>query len=111
MKVMEFVRLAWRYRVDPFYIKYLAGRRVLDIGSGRGEFLDKDPLHFVGVELDPELANHCRSNGLEVYCMNALALVFPDESFDAVHASQLIEHFTPSDAALFLREASRVLRP
>jgi SAM-dependent methyltransferase len=43
--------------------------------------------------------------------MSALALDFPDASFGAVHAAQLIEHFAPSDAARFISEAARVLRP
>lgn len=111
MNVIEYIRLGLRYRKDPFFIKYLKGRRVLDIGAGRGEFLARDPDNFVGVDIDPELVTQCRERGMQAHCMSAFLLEFPNASFDAVHASQLIEHFSPTDAVRFLGEASRVLRP
>ncbi len=111
MKLIEYVRLGLRHRCDPFQVKYLSGRRVLDVGCGAGEFLARDPQNRVGVDIDPQLVDLCRARGLTAYCMSALALEFPDESFDAVRAAQLIEHFAPADAARFLAEAARVLRP
>ena len=36
---------------------------------------------------------------------------FPDESFDVVYQSHLLEHFSKTNAELFLRECYRVLRP
>lgn len=111
MKLIEYVLLGLRYRRDPIHVKYLTGRYVLDVGCGVGEFLARDPKNTVGVDVDPLLVDQCRARGLTAHCMNALALEFPDASFDAVHAAQLIEHFTPVDAARFLTEAARVLRP
>ena len=111
MNVSEYVRLGLRYRQDPFFVKYLMGKRVLDIGSGRGEFLARDPDNFVGVDVDPLLISQCRQRGLTAHCMNAFELKFPNGSFDAVHAAQLIEHFSPVDASRFLSEVSRVIRP
>lgn len=111
MRVIKYISLALRYRKNPFFIKYLSGRRVLDVGAGQGCFVAKDPKNFVGVELDKNLVESCCNKGLEVYCMNALALNFPDSTFDAVHAAQMIEHFSPNDAVQFLREAARVVRP
>lgn len=43
--------------------------------------------------------------------MHVLELKFPNESFDAVHAAQLIEHFAPVETVCFLSKASRALRP
>lgn len=111
MRAMEYLKLAMEHRKNPLYVKYLAGRRVLDIGAGEGNFVAKDPRNIVGVELDQNLVEKCCKKGLQVHCMNALALNFPDESFDAVHAAQMIEHFSPNEAVQFLREAARVLRP
>lgn len=111
MNFVEYFRLGLRHRRDPFFIKYLKGRRVLDIGSGRGEFLAQDPINFTGVDVDATLVTQCRERGMRAHCMSALSLEFPDASFDAVHASQLIEHFSPTDAVRFLAEAARVLHP
>jgi ubiquinone/menaquinone biosynthesis C-methylase UbiE len=110
MNVAEYVRLGLRYRIDPFFVKYLMGMKVLDVGSGRGEFLARDPSNFVGIDVDPGLVSQCLQSGLTAYCMNAMELDFPDESFDVVHAAQVIEHFSPGDASRFLGEASRVVR-
>lgn len=111
MKLLEYFSLGLRHRKDPFYVKYLSGRRVLDVGCGRGEFLARDVANTVGVDLDPELVSQCRAQGLAAHCMSALALEFPEASFEAVHAAQLIEHFPPAEAVRFLAEAARVLRP
>ena len=111
MNALEYISVAWRYRTDPLYVKYLAGRSVLDVGAGAGDFVGKDPARFVGVDIDPKLVEICRGKGLKVHRMNALTLDFPDASFDAVHAAQFIEHLAPADAAGFLVEAARVLRP
>lgn len=111
MKLLEYLALGIRYRRDPFYVKYLSGRRILDVGCGRGEFLRRDIANTVGVDVDPALVDQCQAQGLSAHCMSALALEFPDASFDGVHAAQLIEHFAPPQATRFLDEAARVLRP
>jgi SAM-dependent methyltransferase len=111
MNVIEYICHGLYHAKDPFYVKYLMGKRVLDIGSGTGEFIAREPDHFLGVDLDASLVLHCQKKGLSAYCMSAFRLEFADESFDAVHASQIIEHFHPADASRFLEEASRVTRP
>ena len=53
-----------------------------------------------------------REERLEVQSMNALALDFPDESFDIVYSLSSIEHFGgPAETARAAREIGRVLRP
>lgn len=110
MRVLEYLRLALGHRNDPFYTKYLAGRHVLDVAAGTGEFVSKDPVRFVGIDIDPDLVNYCRTKGLNVHCMDALALSFSEESFDAVHAAQFIEHLAPVDAIRFLKAAARLVK-
>jgi SAM-dependent methyltransferase len=53
-----------------------------------------------------------REDRLEALWMDARALQFPDESFDAVFSLSSIEHFgTQRDVARAAREIGRVLRP
>lgn len=111
MRLTEYIVQGVRHRRDPFYAKYVAGRRVLDVGCGRGEFLARDARNAVGIDVDPALVESCRAQGFDAYCMSAMALDFADGSFEAVHAAQLIEHFSPPDAVRFLGEVARVLRP
>jgi len=111
MNIFEYLFLGLRYRSDPFYLKYLQNRRILDVGCGRGEFIARDPENIVGIDIDQLLVSQCKARGFTAYFMSALAMDFPDASFDAIHAAQMIEHFTPEDAARFILEAARVLRP
>lgn len=111
MTISEYLHLALTHRSDPLYLKYLSGRRVLDVGCGEGSFLLRDPANYIGIDINPVLVAQCQARGLQAHCMNALKLEFPDASFDAVRAAQVIEHFPPTEAVRFLREAVRVLRP
>lgn len=40
-----------------------------------------------------------------------LGIPFPDQSFDVVYHSHVLEHFSKPEASKFLKECSRVLRP
>lgn len=111
MNAFEYLRIALRFREYPLYVIYLRGRKTLDVGCGGGEFLARDPKNFTGIDINEDLLAQCRAKGLDVLSMSALELRFPNASFDAVHAAQMIEHFTPTDAVKFLEEAARVLRP
>src|SRR5665811_1120477 len=52
------------------------------------------------------------STGLGVIAANlGNGVPFPDESFDVVYHSHLLEHFTKPAAASFLKECFRVLKP
>ena len=92
------------------------GERVLDIGSGPG-FMAAEMAAEVGPEgsvvgVDPSesmLATARRREApVEYVAGDALALPFPDESFDAVVATQVYEYVADMPAAL--AEARRVLR-
>ena len=111
MNTWQYITYAFRYRCNPFHVAYLNGRHILDIGCGEGNFLRREPNSRIGVDIDPALVERCRSKGLESYCMSATKLDFPDATFDAIHAAELIEHFDPTTAIRFLSEAARVLRP
>lgn len=111
MRIVEYIRLLLRHRENPLYVKYLKDKKVLDIGCGAGKFLKRCPDHFQGVDIDAGLVEICRQQNLQAQCCSALELPFEANTFEAVHAAQLIEHFAPTEAASFLKEVQRVLRP
>jgi SAM-dependent methyltransferase len=97
------------------------GMRLLDVGCGPGTItLDLAarvaPGRTIGVDRHAGVVSEARSlldsraiSGVEFRIADAYALEFEDESFDVVHAHQLLQHLTDPVAAL--REMRRVLRP
>ena len=92
-----------------------AGERVLDLGTGVGAMVAQLLRHFPGIRvvgldrqrsaLQTAQANHPDAIYVEGDAMN---LPFPDQAFDHVHGSWIIEHVPDPVAAL--REVRRVLR-
>jgi SAM-dependent methyltransferase len=96
----------------------LAGKDVLEVGSGRGGgavfvFENFAPRSLVGLDaahLAARGANRrFRRPGLSFVAGDAEALPLPDHSFDAVLNVESSHHYP--DTGRFLREVERVLRP
>jgi SAM-dependent methyltransferase len=73
---------------------------VLDIGCGRGEFLDilKDhAIGGIGVDSDPDMVAYCRSRQLDVEHSDALTYLekLEDKSLDGIFIDQVVEHMEP----------------
>jgi O-antigen chain-terminating methyltransferase len=90
-----------RQRVYLPYFQEAVGpqRPLLDIGCGRGEFLEvarEAGLPAKGVDINPEMVALCRQQGLEVVQSDALDYLrgLPDQSLGGILAAQLIEHLT-----------------
>ncbi|MGC4069029.1 MAG: bifunctional 2-polyprenyl-6-hydroxyphenol methylase/3-demethylubiquinol 3-O-methyltransferase UbiG [Polyangiaceae bacterium] len=90
--------------------------RVLDLGCGAGflsNALARDGFSVVGVDTsDASLSvarTHDVTHSVHYQRSDATDLPFPDASFDAVCAMDLLEHVFPPETVL--KEASRVLRP
>lgn len=89
---------------------------VVDLGCGRGEFLDyisRFGCRAIGVDTNKIFVEHCRSNGHEAVHTDALSYLHkaPDSSVDLITAFQLIEHISLRDLEDLIREAYRVLKP
>ncbi|WP_295430412.1 class I SAM-dependent methyltransferase [uncultured Thiodictyon sp.] len=87
------------------------GGRLLDVGCGDGEALEilRDlGWQVCGVEVDAQAVTAARRRDLEVKQGTLAAAGFPDETFDAVTSSHVIEHV--HDPRAFLTESRRVLR-
>ena len=74
--------------------------RVLDIGCGRGEFLEilKDHnIGGIGVDSDADMVAYCRSRQLVVEQSDAIAYLetLEDSSLDGIFIDQVVEHLEP----------------
>jgi len=87
----------------------------LEVAAGGGDsiFYARSALAREGVEVQPTLldanATHLPSNENTVTA-DALALPFPDNSFDVVSSCLFIHHLSPEVLARCLRESLRVAR-
>lgn len=100
-----------------------SGSRVLDLGTGRGEFLRAAIAHgaaeAVGVDYSAdaiEFANKTLAAGGNPGAARALVadardLPFESAHFDLVTMFDVVEHLTPAELEATLREARRTLRP
>jgi ubiquinone/menaquinone biosynthesis C-methylase UbiE len=89
---------------------------VLDIGCGAGHgsnLLSKKYKKVYGVDISEEAIEYAKQNwktdAVEFSVGSALAIPFPDDTFDTVAAFEVFEHL--SDWEQFLREIRRVLKP
>lgn len=121
----ELFRLFLSEQLDPdeFYSKLadrtlshfdlpLAGKLILDLGSGPGHYtaaLERAGATVVALDLDAGDIQRVGARGLRAVRGDATRLPFDDTSFDAVFSSNLLEH-VPDQEAVF-DEIERVLRP
>src|SRR6185436_13708059 len=104
-----------RRRVED-YLPIFQGADVLDVGCGRGEFLDLLREHGIrarGVDVNPAMVEVCRGKGLEAETADALTYLrgLPDASLGGLFAAQVVEHLEPRYLARLLDAAFEKLRP
>ena len=105
-----------RDRQQRYVDRFVGLDDVLDIGCGRGEFLEllrEVGISAHGIDSNRQMVEHCQAKGLEASLREALDYLsgLPEDSVGAIFAAQLIEHLVTSDLLIFIREARRVLRP
>ena len=120
----DYVRFAERFRGSEefvktnqqFYVPYFTGcQEVLDIGCGRGEFLElmrEARVPARGIDLSRESADLCRSKELQAEEADLFAYLSsqPEASFDGIFCAQVVEHLNPSQLPEMIRLAARALR-
>lgn len=80
------------------YVEYFKGKdNVLDLGCGRGEFLEllkENEIPAIGVDFYPNFVCYCRDLGMNVEYADAVEYLKSqrDNSVGGIFASQLIEH-------------------
>jgi len=90
-----------RRQQEPLAAHFRPGSRVLDLGCGRGEFLELLKARGVegsGVDGNGRMVEICRGKGLDVRKADLLEALAarPDGSLDGVFSSQVIEHLPPA---------------
>lgn len=91
------------------------GRELLDIGCGRGEWLEimhDEGLAAKGLDLNHVLVRECRDKGFTVEEDDALSYLrsLPDNSLGAITSFHLIEHLSFDDRVALFDESVRVLK-
>ena len=96
----------------------IRGKLLLDLGCGAGEnsvYFAKQGARCVATDYSPGMVEVAlqlaAANGVEIEgrTANAMALDFPDNTFDLVYASNLLHHIP--DPKIALKEMHRVLKP
>ena len=105
-----------RARLEGYVPMFEGASDVLDVGCGRGEFLDllqRNGISARGIDLNPEMVEVCRARGLDVSHADAVSYLEaqPDESLGGLLAAQVVEHLKPAYLVRFLELAHQKLRP
>jgi O-antigen chain-terminating methyltransferase len=96
-------------RKQEIFIKYFKGsRNVLDIGCGRGEFLElltKNGIEAYGIDVNQDMINYCKKKGLKVKKADALTYLnsLKDNSLGGVFMGQVIEHLHSKELIALVR--------
>jgi len=121
----DYGRFAERFRGTEEYVKagqqiylphFRACRNVLDIGCGRGEFLEMMQAAGIpakGIDLDAESVATCRHKTLDAEAADLFVYLenLPEASLDGIFCSQVVEHLPPDRLPEMIRLcASRLQR-
>jgi 2-polyprenyl-3-methyl-5-hydroxy-6-metoxy-1,4-benzoquinol methylase len=121
---IDYTRFAFRFRgseaqvrqTEELYRPFFADcRSVLDIGCGRGEFLQlmrEMGVPAKGIDLGAESVAMCRDKGLdaEVADLFTYPPLQTAGEFDGIFASQLVEHLEPAGLPEMIRLCAASLR-
>ncbi len=104
-----------RRRLTEYVPLFAGATDVLDLGCGRGEFLEllRDAgVAARGLDLNHEMVEASRARGLDVTEGDALAYLqgLPDDSLGGMFAAQLVEHLDPVYLARLLETAGLKIR-
>jgi len=91
---------------------YRQTNRLLDIGFGAGTILEvaaEDKWNAFGLEVSKPAIDQAKARGFEVFHGNLFESAYPDQHFDVITASEIVEHLPDPESDL--KEIARILRP
>jgi len=108
MNAIDYIRFEQKFRGSrevikerqKFYLPYFTGKEnVLDIGSGRGEFIElllENGIKVKGIDVNKDMVEYCQSLGLDVTHGDAIEYLsaLDDNTLDGVFMAQVIEHLS-----------------
>ena len=104
-------------RRQSIYLDLFRGRsNVVDLGCGRGEFVEllvENGINATGVDSGEDMADFCRDRGLPVVQADVFEYLnsIPDETFDGIFCSQVVEHFSPEQILRLVSLCAQKLQP
>ena len=121
---LDYARFAERFRGDEDHIRHIqafykpifAGlANVLDLGCGRGEFLEtmrEAGVAAHGIDLSEESVAQCAKKGLSAERANLFEYLAnqPDGQFDGIMSSQVVEHLAPDALPRMVKLCAAKLR-
>lgn len=122
MPALDYLRFADRFRgaeeyvrtKQQFYVERFRGcKSVLDVGCGRGEFLEvlcEAEIPAQGIDLSAECVAVCRAKELAAREADLFEYLASSPAvFDGIFCSQVIEHLSPDRLPDFVRLAAGAL--
>lgn len=86
--------------------------KILDIGAGDGGFIKYFGRNDIyAMDGNSNAVNNLRNLKINAICAVLPDMPFPDNFFEGVHASHILEHLYPEDFYRALKEMDRVLKP
>lgn len=98
------------------FLNYFMGcTNVLDIGCGRGEFLELASHNGIvarGIDIDEDMISFCKSKGFDVDLKDAVEALegIEDKSLDGIFISQVVEHLAPDYLIKMLNLCNKKLK-
>jgi len=94
--------------------KNIANPFIVDIGCGRGEFLDicrESGLQAKGIDINEDMVSHCKAKKHDVILSDAVSYLnsLENNSLKGILACHVIEHLQPNQLLEFLRLCSAKL--
>jgi SAM-dependent methyltransferase len=105
-----------RARLESYLSFFDPASEVLDVGCGRGEFLDllaSRGVRAKGIDLNSEMVEACRARGLDATHADAVGYLstLEDGALGGVFAAQVVEHLQPGYLLRFLELSFHKLAP